>query len=429
MTEKTEHLGLTKLGPGDTIHSDGGRFGYADRDIIDQELYRLSVHRHVGGAAAANAPENAPALSVGTGGTVPAGSTLRYKYTYVDPSAGESTASPEESIVVGDAIAEPPAPTFTLQSIGGTLEPGQHFYAASVYQGSSTVETKAVNPVSVSIPAGTLTNQVELTLAALPSGATGYNIYRLAPNETRYSHIGTTTTASFVDAGIESTLRTLPSQNTTGGDNSVTVEIDSVPADNNWRIYRTYTDDWTNSFLVEVPSGGATPILSYTDTGSGTTFGSPPDAGFGSQPSKIDLASEVQGTLPISSGGTGGATAEEARDSLGLEIGVDVQSYDGAVRVDGDQVIAGTKEFASKIVVPVPVDGNEAVPKSYVDSLGSGITEDPTDPGLYLISGAGASAGDLDGGDASTAIFDNTVDGGIASTITFDATYDGGTSG
>lgn len=396
MAGKTEHFGLTKLGPGDSIHSGDGRFPNADRETIDQQLYRTATHRHTGVAGSQNQPETAPDLTLGTTGEIAASVTATYVFTFVDPETGETKASPEASITLPDSILEPAAPTFTLQSIGGTLEPGQYFYAASAYQGASTVETKATNSVSVVVPSGTSTNQVELTLPALPPGADGYNIYRLAPNESRYSHIGTTTTTSFVDAGEASTSRSLPSTNSTNGTNSVTLDISAVtpslPSGNNWRIYRTYSTDWSSSFLTEVVANGATPITSYTDVGDGTSFGSPPDAGLDTgQPSQIDLTAEVQNTLPVANGGTEASTAPVARQNLGVEIGVDVQAHStvldnttaayttakdaivtDAVTRSGDQAIAGTKEFTSKIVVPTPVDSTDAATKAYVDAAGGG---------------------------------------------------------
>lgn len=328
MTESTEHFGLTKLGPGEGIHSGGDRFASSDRDIIDQALYSASKHRHTG-EFTDNSPLEAPDLTLSTGGTLPAGTTLRYVYTFLDPETGETVASPEATVTTSDALVAPDAPTSTLQSIGGSLEPGNYYYVATAYQGSSTVETKAENPLFVQIPAGTSTNQVELTLPTLDAGVDGYNVYRRGPSEARYLHIGTTTDTSFVDDGLTSSTRGLPSENSTSAANAVEIAIPgatpSVPAGNTWKVYRTDTvGDWSTSYLTTLDEN----TLTYTDVGDGTAFGQPPSAALSmGVAEQIDLTSEVTGELPVTNGGTGADNEADARVNLGLEIGVDVQAH------------------------------------------------------------------------------------------------------
>lgn len=323
MTSETEHFGLTKLGPDEDIHSGDGKFPSADRDAIDDLLHAAINHVHDGATAgAATAPTLAPELTPSTtGGTIPAGTTVYYVYTYTDPETGQTSASPEATYTTSDAVAEPVAPTFTLQSIGGTLPAGQYFYVLTAYQTSSTVETKALHPVSVEVPAGTSTNQVELTLPTLSPEATGFNIYRRAPGDTRYYHLDTDAGGTYVDDGsVSPSTRTIPSANTTNGATSIEVAIPgatpSIPAGNTWTIYRSYTTSFLNSYLVNLDEA----TLTYVDTGSATSTASPPAIGFGSHTSgKIDLTSHVTGLLPA---------AEVSVDDAGFGtlVGTDAQT-------------------------------------------------------------------------------------------------------
>lgn len=335
MTSTTQHFGLTKLDAGEGVHAGNDRFASDDRDTIDQALYNAVLHHHVG-SGASTAPDTAlDATLSSTGGTLPAGTTIRYKYTYTDPDTGETLASPETVVTTSSALTAPAAATYSLQSIGGTLEPGQYFYALSSYVGSSTVETKAENSTSVLIPSGTSTNEVTLTLPALDAGATGYNVYRRAPSEARYFFIGSTTGTEYIDGGDAATARSLPTANTTFATNSVTLALPGatpgVPAGNQWTIYRTFTTDYSSSFLVQLTDAD----VDYVDTGAATQSGRPPTISLGN-PDPIDLTAEVQNELPLTNGGTGATTAAGARTNLGL--GTMATQAASAVAITGGSV-------------------------------------------------------------------------------------------
>lgn len=306
MTSSTQHYNLTKLDPTESIHSGRGRFASDDRDTIDQALYNAVQHKHVG-STGSNAPATPLTLSLSTtGGTIPAATTVRYKYTFTDPLTGETQASPETVVTTPDPLIAPSAPTASLQSIGGTLEPGQYFYVLTAYQGASTVETKALNPLAILVPAGTSTNEVTLNLPTLPAGATGFNVYRRAPNEARYSFLASTADATYVDGGVVSTSRSIPTHNTTSATNSITVTVGESPASGQtWTLYRSYSADFTSSRLVGLTSVDTT----YTDIGANTQSASPPSASI-TNPSKIQLTggAEVQGVLPKTMMEGGGVT-------------------------------------------------------------------------------------------------------------------------
>lgn len=300
MTSQTEHYAFTKLDAGESVHAGNGKFPNQDRDTLDQILYGLANHRHTG-AASTGAPTVAPDLTASsTGGTIPAGTLVRYCYTYTDPATGETTPSPVAEITTPAAIAAPDAPTASIQAIGGTLVPGQYFYAVSAYQGETTVETKALNSVAVTVPAGTSTNEITLTLPALPAGATGFNVYRRAPGESAYYFLETAAGPTYVDQGTAATTRNLPAENTTNSTYSIEVALPgatpAIPAGYSWTIYRSYTSSFLSSRLVTLDES----TLTYDDVGNGTMAASPPSATAGSTPEKVDLTdgAEVQGALP-----------------------------------------------------------------------------------------------------------------------------------
>lgn len=381
MTSTTEHYGLTKLGAGEGVHAGTDRFASADRDIIDQALHAAATHRHTGSTAADNAPQSAPELTLSTtGGTLPAGTTVRYKYTHVDPDTGESLPSPEATVTTAEAIVAPDAPTHTLQSIGGALEPGDYYYVLTAYQGATTVETKALNPLLVTIPAGTSTNEVTLTLPALAAGADGFNIYRRAPGGTGYLHLDSVASGvtEYVDDGsVTPAARTLPTANTTNATNSVTIDLPGatpgVPAGNDWKIYRTTTTSYSTSFLVQL----AEAVLTYEDTGAATAAGAPPTAsGTGASPAKVILTDgeEVQGVLPksmIEDGGVVALSWDAATSTVETDSG-----GAGATLTVVDGVNPGLMTVADKARLDAMDDAATANTGTLTTVAASGATED-----------------------------------------------------
>lgn len=312
MVDYTENFGLSKLSSGEGLHASPGRFASTDRDTIDQALYSALTHRHTGLDSDLTEPDTAPDLTLSTtGGTIPAATTVRYKYTYVDPEFGETAPSPEATVTTADPLDAPAAPTASQQSIGGTLSPGSYYYVLTHYQGSDTVETKALSPVQVIVPAGTSTNEITLTLPTIDAEADGFNLYRRSPNQTRYYHLATlpvtaTPPTEYVDDGTiaDNCDRTLPPTNTTNSTNSITVAIPgatpAIPAGYQWKLYRTYVaGDYSDSFIVQQDEND----LDYLDDGDAANAGAPPSvSALGTSPEKVLLTggAEVQGLLPAS---------------------------------------------------------------------------------------------------------------------------------
>lgn len=316
MAGSTGNFGFDKLGPGDDRSTNAFKFSLGDRDYMDRLIYIGAIgHRHNGNTDTVG-PPTAPSLTqFATGGFIPAGLRVYYKFAWVDGFGNESAASPEAFIDTPAAILEPGAPVFTYSSTGGTLLSGQYYYVLSAYTNTTTSETRATNLGLITVPVGTSTNRVTLTLPTLPTGATGWNVYRKKPGGSNYFFLKTFASGptTYVDTGadVEDCNRTLPRKNTTNATNRVTITLPGatpvVPAGRTWKLYRTYVNgNYTSSFLhhiVEETSEGSGIIrITYSDIGIGTTSGSPPSSSqITNSPSKVNLANaaEVSGVLPM----------------------------------------------------------------------------------------------------------------------------------
>lgn len=303
------------MSSGDSFADGNYKYTQADRLKIDQGLYLgVEGHTHQGEVVLVDPPGDPLTLAQSaTGGTLPSGVRIYYVATFVDADGNESIGNTEAYVDTPDGITEPAAPTASSTTTGGTLEPGSFYYVLSAYQTSTTVETLALYPVLITVPTGTSTNEITLTLPAVPSGATGFNVYRRRPGYSHYYYLDTvdmsvaTPPSTYVDDGsvAEDCDRGLPDAASTNATNSVLVTlVNTVPADHTWKLYRTYDNtDYSISYLTELVAVGATPTVptTYTDAGTAVAAGAPPTStgSFGS-PSKILLTSgrEVQGILP-----------------------------------------------------------------------------------------------------------------------------------
>ena len=286
---QTQHFGLQKFGSEGRISDEGHKFSNRDRDTLDALLYQLYNHDHrLTGTNILNGPQNPPVVTVSnSGGTLGPGTAYWYKVSYRDSAGNETVAAPAAIAITDSVIASPPVMALSTASTGGSLAPGTYKYALSYYQ-SSGGETTAPNIASISVPTGTSTNTVTITLDSLPAGATGWKIYRKAPGEVYYYLLDSTTSGpTYVDDGSLSPdcNKTRPTANSTNASNSVTIALNSndLPLDTrvvDWRIYRSTNGEFGERSLIATQTettteGGADLVTTYTDTGDVAQVGLP----------------------------------------------------------------------------------------------------------------------------------------------------------
>ncbi len=315
---RTEHYGFNKIGPGSgSLSDDGSKFTELDRDTIDTLIYNSYVHTH-DGSNAETLPDLDPATLVElAGGSLPAGTPVYYTYTIVAPSGLETEGATVVSATTPTAVASPAAASLVFDNVGGVLTPGQYFYAITAYTGTTNSETTpSPDRATLTVPPGTSTNQITVTLPALPAGATGFNIYRRKPGGVNYNHIFTTVGgggSEVVDNGIqEDPNRLMPTSNTTSVGIGYTVTLPFattlLPSGYSWKLYRTFANgNWARSLLHHVveetaPASGII-VDFYDDSGTvATSTGEPPLVSqLRGSPAKISLddSSEVDGRLPL----------------------------------------------------------------------------------------------------------------------------------
>jgi hypothetical protein len=291
----TQNFGLNKFGVEGRISDNNYKFSDKDRDLLDALLYTLYQHDHrpVSQGVTLASPSLAPVLTVSTtGGTIAAATTVFYRIAFVDSSGNETASSVSAFATTDEPLANPPTVVLSTATTGGTLEPGTYRYALSFYQ-SAGGETRAPNPQTIVVPAGTTTNTITIDpLPTLPSGADGWKIYRKGVGDDEFNLLatvaaGATPPTSYTDDGsvLADCTKHRPTSNTTNGANKVTVAIDptDLPLDSrvaSWRIYKSTTGVYgANSLLATVTdtvtAGGSDLVTSYSDTGQALSRGTP----------------------------------------------------------------------------------------------------------------------------------------------------------
>ena len=292
---KTTNFGLNRFGQEGRISDEGYKFSNKDRETLDSLLYTLYQHDH----RAVNqttflGPQNRPTLVLNTtGGTIPASTDVYYRISYQDAFSNETEASISETVRTVGPIVPPDAAQLVTATTGGNLTPGTYKYAMSYYQGNA--QTRAPNISTISIPTGTITNTVTITLDPPPSDATGWKIYRKGPGDVEYWLLdtvvaGATPPTEYEDDGSLSPdcAKKRPTINDTNATNSVDIDINAadLPLDTqviSWRVYRTNISGvYGSASLLETitettTQGGADLITTTTDTGQALQTGRPLD--------------------------------------------------------------------------------------------------------------------------------------------------------
>lgn len=322
MADFTSNYSFQILESGDNFSENNYKFTSEDRRQMDALHKHHETHQHTGASATDLVPDAPSLFLTTTGGNLQAGTTIYYTITLVDPAGMESGRSTEAQITMPAAVATPSNPSLSTATTGGILAPGQYFYAISAYVTVTTIETTAPVQSTISVPVGTFTNTITITLPDLPTGATGFNIYRRAPGDTKLFFLDSvdmtvaTPPTEYVDTGeVEKDCdRGVAVVNTTNSTNMVTITYPgatpTVPDGYTWKIYRTFfaagDSRWDTSLLHHVVeetfTGSGVIDPDFDDTGQATGTGSPPTAStLVNQPSKIDLedGAEVQNRLPV----------------------------------------------------------------------------------------------------------------------------------
>lgn len=292
MASTTGFYGLQKLESGDALSTNDYAFTSRNVDVVDRLLHKFD-EAIFSGVTPLDDPTDGPSLDVSTtGGIIPAGRTVRYKYTYVDVYGNETAGSPEVSVTTNAPVSRPSQPGLTSATSGGTLLAGNYFYVISAYVDVNTAETNGSAAATINVPTGT-TNAITLALPSLPTNATGFNIFRRGPGEVQFYYLDSvdmdvaTPPTSYVDDNSVTITnsRTPSATNLTFATNSISITLPgatpAVPDGYTWKVYRTFVSgNYDSSLLQHVVTetsegSGIIDPVAY-DYGSRTSVGKPP---------------------------------------------------------------------------------------------------------------------------------------------------------
>lgn len=384
MPTQTQNYHLEKLAAGEPFSSDGQKYTTTDRDLMDRLLKQgAESHHHTGITAASLNPTTLPSVGLSlTGGALPGGSTAFYAYTWVDPNGLETAPSPAASVSLPAPVATPSAPSLTSSGSAGTLVAGAYLYLVTAYTGSSTSETLPSLAATITTA---VTGEIIVHFPTLPSGASGWNVYRFAPGGDSFLFMVTVPVTSGLpttwtdDGSVGANCnRFPPSANTTNSTSSVLVTLPvPIPAGYTWNLFRTFDNsNWSNSLLASI----VTTATTYTDVGAATSgFQPPPTSQLIGTPTKVLLTNgaEVQGVLPATNIASAYALEFSYPGTLAITTGVStwVCPFASAIIVSATCILGRGSHPASTAVIGDILKGSGATP-TYV-SIYSGATPNP----------------------------------------------------
>lgn len=340
--EKTPFVGLTVLGPEDSLNADNSAFVTRDRDAIDSGLkIGIKTHRHDGSAGLSN-PAIAPSgLIIGSGGSIPAGISITLGYSIQDSSGGETLISPTAILTTPSPITVPStAPTATASYLAGELDVDTFTYAATWIDGDGG-ETPIGPSVTVTRDPGFANAEVELvglTTGMAEAGAVAWRLYRARAGG-EYVRLAEGATDTYTDDGSDAAECDLHpptfNTNTTGGTNQLQFMIPAsfgagTGSAQSINLYASQAGDFAEACLlaqVPVGSAGAKPIFASLEL----LDAQPPDVNrsYGGA-NKIDPDTElidwhwkrpVTGSAALSSGAVGDVKLTEDRGILFAVLG------------------------------------------------------------------------------------------------------------
>jgi hypothetical protein len=276
---------------------------------LDEVLYQAAVgHKH-SGEAAINNPTGTLELTLNdNGGTISPGSYW-FCVTWVDSNGLETAKSTAIQAVIGSSSL-PDTPVYSSKSnhSDGLTAPNTYYYRTAYRK--NTGESLPSNPLAVELT-GTSKQQIVFTFTAIEDLLEDIDsivVYRRNGTTGSYVQLAIITTVgqgSYTDdnSGIAVCDKTYASVNTLDSFHSVEIDWSALnyTEAEQIRIYSNTVDLWTGtSLLVTEIDLLATPVTSYTWTGTAKTTGKPPTiTQCLASPSKIDLATEVTGELSL----------------------------------------------------------------------------------------------------------------------------------
>lgn len=376
------------------------RFGLSqtpDLAVLDALLAAVEVHDHTGGDRLADPSGPGTATLSTTGGLLPAGGSLYYRYALVDQYGFETAASPELVVPMPARVNAPPAPQAS-PVVGGALTAGTYYFFLSAL-GADSEETPLSGPTLLTLTAGN--GQAQVTGPALSQdGVTGYQVWRQGPGEGGPSRTGTFAPGgSFADDGAIAPdpcpcdPGNLPPQtNTINATSSVTITLaesdaatltDPATPALSWRLYRSpIAGVFTNASLAATIFGTDTdPIpTSHLDTGSLVLgAGGPLETSRTLTPSQLIVPGDGSSGGPVSGGSSGGLVQNPIlRAPDGRAWGLDA-AEDGGLLTVPDTTYGTAYNRGHGPVLTAPDGGSWQVS---VDELGA-LSTFTADPGPY----------------------------------------------